>query len=69
MTVLLNDDYEGGDFQFAQYSKEKCNVISVEQNKIGSIIVFPSYMEHRIIPITKGLRYSLVVWFVGPPFV
>jgi len=32
------------------------------------IIVFPSDMEHRVAPVTKGIRYSLVVWFLGPPF-
>ena len=68
MTVLLNDDYEGGEFQFATYNKEKCEISVPEFNKIGSIVVFPSSMEHRVAPVTKGIRYSLVVWFVGPPF-
>ena len=68
MTVLLNDDYEGGEFQFATYYREKCEIITPEFNKTGSIIVFPSDMEHRVTPITKGIRYSLVVWFLGPPF-
>jgi len=68
MTVLLNDNYEGGEFQFATYNKEKCEISAPEFNKIGSIVVFPSGMEHRVAPVTKGIRYSLVVWFVGPPF-
>ena len=68
MTVLLNDNYEGGEFQFATYSKEKCKIETPEFNKIGSIIVFPSDVEHRVAPVTKGIRYSLVTWFVGPPF-
>jgi PKHD-type hydroxylase len=68
MTVLLNDDYEGGEFQFATYSEEKCTIHTPEFNKIGSIVVFPSDMEHRVTPVTKGIRYSLVVWFLGPPF-
>ena len=68
MTVLLNDNYEEGEFQFATYSKEKCKIETPEFNKIGSIIVFPSDMEHRVAPVTKGIRYSLVVWFLGPPF-
>ena len=41
----------------------------IVDNKTGSIIIFPSYMEHRIKPVTKGTRYSLVIWFLGPPFV
>jgi len=68
MTVLLNDNYEGGEFQFATYNKEKCEIHVPEFNKVGSIIVFPSDMEHRVAPVTKGIRYSLVVWFLGPPF-
>tara|TARA_R110000744_G_scaffold370096_1_gene480608 strand:+ start:91 stop:726 length:636 start_codon:yes stop_codon:yes gene_type:complete len=68
MTVLLNDNYEGGEFQFTQYKNEKCEILIPELNKRGSIIVFPSDVEHRVAPVTKGIRYSLVVWFLGPPF-
>ena len=68
MTVLLNDNYEGGEFQFAEYNQEKCEIITPEFNKIGMIIVFPSDVEHRVAPVTKGIRYSLVTWFLGPPF-
>ena len=68
MTVLLNDNYEGGEFQFAVYNKEECSISTPKFNKKGSIIVFPSDMEHRVAPVTKGIRYSLVVWFLGPPF-
>jgi len=68
MTVLLNDNYEGGEFQFTNYNNEKCEIVTPEFNKIGSIVVFPSDMEHRVAPVTKGIRYSLVGWFLGPPF-
>ena len=68
MTVLLNDNYEGGEFEFATYDKEECEIKTPEFNKTGSIVVFPSDMEHRVAPVTKGVRYSLVVWFLGPPF-
>ena len=68
MTVLLNSNYEGGEFQFATYGKEKCEIDTPEFNKTGMIIVFPSDMEHRVAPVTKGIRYSLVTWFLGPPF-
>ena len=67
MTLLLNKSFEGGDFEFASYNKEKCDIASVEMNQ-GDIVVFPSWMEHRVAPITKGIRYSLVTWFLGPPF-
>ena len=68
MSVMLNDNFEGGAFEFASYGKEECTVTPIEATA-GSVIVFPSAMEHRVAPITKGTRYSVVVWFVGPPFV
>ena len=68
MTVLLNDTYEGGEFEFMTYNKGECNTtIPTEFSMAGSVIVFPSGMEHRVRPVTKGIRYSLVNWFVGPP--
>ena len=69
MTTLLSDSYEGGEFQFATYGKEECSISTPEFSKVGSIVVFPSAMEHRVAPVTKGIRHSLVTWFVGPPFV
>ena len=68
MSVMLNDNFEGGAFEFASYSKEECNITPIEA-EAGSVIVFPSWMEHRVAPVTKGIRYSLVTWFLGPPFV
>ena len=67
MSVILNDNFEGGAFEFAEYSKENCIITPIEA-KAGSIIIFPSSTEHRVAPVTKGTRYSLVTWFVGPPF-
>tara|TARA_R110002020_G_scaffold336456_1_gene551849 strand:- start:57 stop:689 length:633 start_codon:yes stop_codon:yes gene_type:complete len=67
MTVLLNKSFEGGNFEFTSYGKENCEITPVEMNQ-GDVVVFPSWMEHRVAPITKGIRYSLVTWFVGPPF-
>ena len=67
MTVLLNESFEGGDFEFASYGKEESTITPLEM-KQGDVVVFPSFMEHRVAPITKGIRYSLVTWFLGPPF-
>jgi predicted 2-oxoglutarate/Fe(II)-dependent dioxygenase YbiX len=36
--------------------------------KKGSLIVFPSDMWHRVLPVTKGVRISLVGWCYGYPF-
>ena len=68
MSIILNDNFEGGAFEFASYGKEKCDITPIEAER-GSVIVFPSSMEHRVAPVTKGIRYSLVCWFLGPPFV
>ena len=65
---MLNDNFEGGAFEFASYNKEKCNITSIEASA-GSIIVFPSSMEHRVALVTERIRYSVVCWFVGPSFV
>ena len=65
MTVVLNSDFEGGEFQIRGLQKDQ----QVPPLKEGSIIVFPSFIDHRIKPVTKGVRYSLVAWFLGPPFV
>ena len=48
MTVVLNDDYEGGEFEFLGNGTIK--------EKMGTVIVFPSYMQHRVLPVTKGVR-------------
>ena len=60
MSIILNDEYEGGEFEF--FAKD--TILA----KMGTIIVFPSYMKHRVKPVTKGTRYSLVTWFCGEPF-
>jgi PKHD-type hydroxylase len=66
-----DDEYEGGDFQFDFRNSDKGkNVKSVtEFRKKGSVIVFPSFIYHRVTPVTKGTRYSLVTWNLGYPYV
>ena len=34
----------------------------------GSLVVFPSFVWHRVKPVTKGTRHSLVIWNLGYPF-
>jgi len=68
MTILLNGNYQGGEFQFAHYNKLDNKVETPDFKNAGSVIVFPSFIEHQVAPVTKGTRYSLVAWFVGPPF-
>lgn len=64
-TMHLNDygvDYEGGKFQFREIK------IDDRYYKRGSFILFPSPLEHRVPPVTKGVRRSLVFFFHGPRF-
>lgn len=68
-TLLLNDpsEFEGGDLEFHFNMKETEKATKL--NSKGSLIVFPSFVYHRVTPVTKGTRYSLVSWTLGPPFV
>lgn len=70
LTVLLNEpgkDFEGGDLEF-NLEQEK-NSISIPGMAAGRIVCFPSFMLHRVTPVTKGTRKSLVVWALGPKFI
>jgi hypothetical protein len=55
--VLLSDDFEGGDFKF--YNPGECTLLK----KIGNTYVFDTRIEHEILPILSGERYSLL-WFL-----
>jgi len=65
LTLQLSDphEYEGGDFEF-----ENAPLPENAKTK-GSVIVFPSYLMHRVTPVTKGVRKTLVAWFEGPRWV
>ena len=43
-------------------------MITGPQPAAGTMIVFPSYLWHRVEPVIKGPRKSLVGWFLGKPF-
>ena len=77
MTCQLTDgsEYKGGEleFDFRQYEppqrdESKHLRKAIEILPKGSIIVFPSFVWHRVKPITQGVRYSLVAWHLGYPF-
>ena len=61
---ILNDDYEGGELNFPNTEEP---LIGGNGTK-GTVIVFPSYHSHSVEKVTKGIRYSLVVWFLGKGF-
>jgi PKHD-type hydroxylase len=63
LTVQLSDpsDYDGGDFEFSEVEQ-----LPIAAKKQGTVMVFPSYLAHRVTPVTRGVRRSLVAWFSGP---
>ena len=63
MTLLLNDpsEFEGGDLELMAPGKYK----KMEQ---GHATIFASFLNHRVNPVRRGVRQSLVVWFGGTPF-
>ena len=63
MTLLLSDPstFEGGELEFMSDGKPA-------KLKQGQAILFASWLQHRVKPVTKGERKSLVMWFGGPSF-
>ena len=53
-------------FDFGENDGSKCKI--EEAREQGTIIVFPSFLQHCVSPVTKGIRYSLVNWTLGRPF-
>ncbi len=77
MTCQLTDgsEYKGGEleFDFRQYDppqrdESKHLRKATEILPKGSVIIFPSFVWHRVKPVTSGTRYSLVLWHLGYPF-
>jgi len=77
VTVSLCEpnEYVGGNLEFdfrnsmdTEWEKGKTTKECVEIRPRGSIVVFPSFVWHRVTPVTKGTRYSLVMWNLGYPF-
>ena len=73
VTVCLNDttEYEDGQLEMGMNARPDHNRDIHDLRPLstqGTVIVFPSYEWHRVQPVTKGTRYSLVVWMFGDPF-
>jgi len=75
VSLVEPSDYVGGNLEFdfrnsmdTEWKKGKTTKECVEIRPRGSIIVFPSFVWHRVTPVTKGTRYSLVIWNLGYPF-
>lgn len=65
VTIQLTDpkDYDGGELQFMTSKK----ITSAPKGK-GVTVIFPSYFLHRVTPVTRGIRKSLVIWISGKAF-
>jgi len=64
LSVQLSDPatYEGGGLEF--FGQDKL----ILPRAIGTVIVFPSFLIHRVTPVMRGTRLSLVAWVHGAAF-
>ena len=65
LTVQLSEsgDYEGGDLEFINIHGRQ------PARALGTAIIFPSFLAHRVTEVTRGERSSVVAWAYGPSFV
>jgi len=73
-TIQLSDpkDYKGGElvFDFRNKTNKSSNILKPKELlPQGTIVVFPSHIHHKVTPVTKGTRYSLVLWSLGNPWI
>jgi PKHD-type hydroxylase len=59
------EEYEGGELKLYDGDDEEASVMDKTQ---GTLIIFPSYVLHEVMPVTKGERNSLVTWVTGKQF-
>ena len=70
-TLCLNEDYEGGEFEISSPNpkpEKHINTKFSDKFTLGTVISFPSFIWHKINPVTFGTRKVLVGWVVGPQF-
>ena len=62
VVAFLSDPktYAGGEFLFQVGKEQKIDP------SFGTVICFPSEVVHKVMPVTEGVRYSLVLWANGP---
>jgi PKHD-type hydroxylase len=59
------EEYEGGELKL--YDGDDKDAIIMDKTQ-GTLIIFPSYVLHEVMPVTKGTRNSLVTWVTGKQF-
>ena len=60
-TLFLNDSYEGGELNFFSDG----DWVATSSSKTGDMVLFPSYLIHKVEPVTSGIRWALVGWCLG----
>lgn len=60
-SLLLNDNFKGGDFELLEGEP-----LPAEK---GKLLVFPSFLPHKVTPVTSQTRYVIFGWFYGPNFI
>jgi len=68
LTVIVNistESYTGGKFQLFLNNEMTMDAM----NDTGTMIVFPSWIQHRVTPVTSGTRKSISFWLIGPKFI
>jgi len=69
-TLCLTDDYTGGEFELCKPNpSRKKHLYKKFELKKGDMILFPSFVWHKVNPVLSGVRKTLVGWVVGKPFV
>lgn len=56
-------EYDGGDLEFFNAAADRATF-----RKAGTMVIFPSYWMHRILPLTRGQRDVMVGWVHGPSY-
>jgi len=69
LNISPENSYEGGNLKFDLGPHEKERYVTCDfVRPQGSLIIFPSFLYHQVTPVTKGTRYSIVMWSNGNPF-
>jgi PKHD-type hydroxylase len=71
-TLCLNEDYEGGEFEISSPNpkpEKHINTKFTDKFTLGTFISFPSFVWHKVNPVTSGTRKVLVGWSLGPQFI
>jgi PKHD-type hydroxylase len=69
IVIQLSDPstYSGGNFEFSRLSGPyPTEHMKKEIKQQGTVLFFPSFIEHGVTPVTEGKRYSLCCWIDGP---